>query len=180
MGLSWRLDARGRFHVTICRSLHEGRARRKRPGERNLSEKPGNRRFKRSQCSGTGKEKILRNGGALRLVAACRPNPDQGRRFSVLKFSTCVGAAGSGAPMIRRAPSDRKSRSERRARHSGSNRILNGWPEQAKARRHRLVGDPSAVTVQTCPQMGILRYGREALARDREAEWQRRVVQRLA
>src|SRR5260221_4239280 len=114
MGISWRLDARGRFHVTICRSLHEGRARRKRPGDRNLSEKPGNRRFKRSQCSGTGKEKILRNGGALRLVAACRPNPDQGRRFSVLKFSTCVGAAGSGAPMIRRAPSDRKSRSERR------------------------------------------------------------------
>src|SRR5260370_42594345 len=40
------------------------------------------------------------------------------------------------------------------ARHSGSNRILNGWPEQAKALLDRLVGDPAAVNLQTCPKMG--------------------------
>src|SRR5258705_13901403 len=77
------------FHVTICRSIHERRTRRKRPGDGNLSEVPGDRRFKRSQCNRTGKEKVLRNRVALRLVAACRPNPDQGRRFSILK--SCRG-----------------------------------------------------------------------------------------
>ena len=65
-------------------------------------------------------------------------------------------------------------------RHSGGNRIPDRRVAQAKALRHRLVGDAAAVNVQARPQMGVLRHGCKTLVRDRQAERQCRVVQRLA
>src|SRR5882724_6411501 len=76
----------GGFHVTICRPLHEGRAGRERPRTRNLSELARDRRFERGAGHGGGQAEILPATVAVRLVAACRPDPDRGGRFSFLNY----------------------------------------------------------------------------------------------
>src|SRR3982075_2953476 len=78
------------------------------------------------------------------------------------RYSETVGTPAEGVP------------------ESGGDHALDGRAGQAKTVSYRFVGDMAAVNIQACPQMGVLCYGREAMARQRQAERQRRIVQGLA
>src|SRR5216684_5143318 len=82
--------------------------------------------------------------------------------------------------VARSAASKRLGREARAQAESGGDHALDGRAGQAKTVGYRFVGDMAAVNIQARPQMGILRHGCKAMARDRQPERQRRIVQGLA